>query len=210
MIFVLNCFVVAIFLYQQAASDDYLIVPGKRVGPITKSFSESDLKQKYGESNVSPHRVHVGEGEMEEGTIVFQNEKIKKIEIRWFDPIKKRYPKEIKISGSKSVWKTANGITLGSQLSQVEKLNGRPFKIFGFGWDYAGFVTSWERGKLVKQLPLSKQIQIQFGFPDNYNKNIDASSIETVNEISSQSAAVLAIDPVVVEMRAVFDKSEPD
>lgn len=33
-------------------------------------------------------------------------------------------------------------------LQQLEKINGGPFVLTGFGWDYGGMVASWERGRL--------------------------------------------------------------
>lgn len=39
-------------------------------------------------------------------------------------------------------------VSLGSSLGQLERINGRPFRLAGFGWDYAGVVTSWEGGAL--------------------------------------------------------------
>jgi hypothetical protein len=40
------------------------------------------------------------------------------------------------------------GVSLGTSLSELESLNGRPFKLFGFSWDYAGTVSGWDGGRL--------------------------------------------------------------
>ena len=39
-------------------------------------------------------------------------------------------------------------MTLGTRLGRLTQLNGRPFTLSGFGWDYAGTVISWNGGRL--------------------------------------------------------------
>ena len=50
-----------------------------------------------------------------------------------------------------SHWKTADGIGIGSTLAEVEKLNGKPFKLSGFDWDLGGFVNDFAGGALLKR-----------------------------------------------------------
>ena len=42
----------------------------------------------------------------------------------------------------------SQGISLGTSLQELEHLNGRPFTLAGFGWDYAGVITDWNGGAL--------------------------------------------------------------
>jgi hypothetical protein len=44
------------------------------------------------------------------------------------------------------------GISLGTTLQELERLNGRPFKLAGFGWDYSGVVIDWAGGSLDSSL----------------------------------------------------------
>jgi hypothetical protein len=37
-------------------------------------------------------------------------------------------------------------------LTELEKMNGKPFKLSGFDWDYGGNVLSWNGGKLESAL----------------------------------------------------------
>jgi hypothetical protein len=50
-------------------------------------------------------------------------------------------------------WHLRKPFALVMTLSQLQKLNGRPFLFNGFGWDYGGLVTSWDGGKLEKRWP---------------------------------------------------------
>jgi hypothetical protein len=36
-------------------------------------------------------------------------------------------------------------------LAEVEALNGRPFKLYGFGFDYGGTTLDWNGGRLATQ-----------------------------------------------------------
>jgi hypothetical protein len=47
------------------------------------------------------------------------------------------------------VWQTAEGISLGSTLREIEHLNGFPFKLTGFAFDYAGTIIDCGRGLLT-------------------------------------------------------------
>ena len=44
------------------------------------------------------------------------------------------------------------GITIGTTLKELEKINGKPFFILEPGQDYSGTVISWEKGTLEKEL----------------------------------------------------------
>jgi hypothetical protein len=41
-----------------------------------------------------------------------------------------------------------DGIRIGTTLKALERLNGRPFQLAGFDFDYSGTVTSWLGGRL--------------------------------------------------------------
>jgi len=47
-------------------------------------------------------------------------------------------------------------------LAEMERINGRPFGLAGFAWDYGGRVTAWRGGALSRPLPGSCRIGIDF------------------------------------------------
>ena len=53
----------------------------------------------------------------------------------------------IAING-KSQWTAPRGLKLGLPLAALEKANGRPFKVGGFGADGSASVLGWEGGAL--------------------------------------------------------------
>lgn len=128
----------------------YVIIPGVRAGAITGTVSEHRLKRIYGRKNVKSVEVGLGEGETVRGTVIYPNSQSRRIEVVWKDSRSKKNPDFVQIYGKKSRWKTREGISLGTSLKELERINGEPFTLTGFEWDYAGTVTSWNNGKLAK------------------------------------------------------------
>jgi hypothetical protein len=52
---------------------------------------------------------------------------------------------DVRIIGK--AWTFSNGLRADMTLEEVEKLNGKPFTISGFDWDYGGY-ANFEGGKL--------------------------------------------------------------
>jgi len=136
--------------WGQSANNDWTIVPGVRVGPINSTTTEPDLRRIFGAANVKTVMVDVGEGFQEPGTAVFGGTPNRMLQILWTANTPKR-PSTIRICSEAATacqWHAAQGITMHTDLRTVEKVNGRPFPMFGFAWDYAGTVPGWGGGKL--------------------------------------------------------------
>lgn len=131
---------------------DTTIVPGQRLGALTVGGSEADLVRAYGTAAVETARVELGEGETALGSALFADDPLRRVEILWSDTLERREPTRAILRGPASLWKLPEGITLGTTLLELERLNGRPFLLAGFGWDYGGVVTSWEGGELERAL----------------------------------------------------------
>ena len=134
--------------YSQQPGQDWLVVPGKRVGAITAETSDASLEALFGLDNVQRIDVYLGEGFTAPGTVVYANDATRRIEVVWSDSAR-TVPKEVRLTGDSSVWHTAEGISLGSTLRDIERLNGFPFKLAGFAFDYAGTIVDCGRGRLT-------------------------------------------------------------
>jgi hypothetical protein len=127
-----------------------------RIGPtesaISRRSSAADLRRQYGPQSVEQARIELGEGETSPGTILYPGDSLRRLEIVWRDTVRQQEPARIILRGRQSQWQAASGISLGTSLQDLERLNGRPFTLAGFGWDYAGVVTSWNGGSLDSAL----------------------------------------------------------
>jgi hypothetical protein len=128
-------------------ASQWQVRPG-RSGPITLETSEAELRQRHGASSVNSTRIQIGEGETEPGTVLYPNDSLRRAEVLWQDTSARRRPARVILRGSRSQWQVPRGISLGTSLQELERLNGRPFTLAGFGWDYAGVITDWRGGAL--------------------------------------------------------------
>ncbi len=118
--------------------------------PFAKSVTHASLVKAFGARNVAMQRVGTGEGETQVASVIFPRDKARRIEVLWIDETRRRNPSEIR-TGVDSTWRTAQGIRRGMSLSEIEALNGRPFKLYGFGFDYGGTTLDWNGGALDTQ-----------------------------------------------------------
>ncbi|HHH49770.1 MAG TPA: hypothetical protein ENK52_02190 [Saprospiraceae bacterium] len=125
----------------------------KIVGLITPADTEADLIKSYGEKNVQKREIGLGEGETTLGTVVLPGTDEELI-IEWLEGATYQKIKSIRIEGENASWKTVDGIGIGTSLEDLEKINGKAFKFYGFEWDYAGTTNEWEGGKISKNITL--------------------------------------------------------
>jgi hypothetical protein len=128
-------------------SSDWLIVPGLRVGPIAANTTEAMLVEMLGSDTVKPFIAAVGEGTTVPATAVYGSDPERRIEVVWLDDTR-TVAKSVRLSGGSSKWKTKEGISLGTTLRELERLNGGPFRLSGFGTDVSGTVISSGDGRL--------------------------------------------------------------
>src|SRR5262245_23263682 len=128
---------------------------------------EGALKTRFGSANVTTGLVPWGgaEGDHNEGTILFADNAEARVEIYWQNRMAKRTPEWVDIRGPRSQWQSPGGVTLGADLKTVERLNGRPFSLNGWGTDVGGALRSWDSGNLTRQDADGCRIGFRFSPP---------------------------------------------
>ena len=116
--------------------DDKTIVPGVRVGPIEKGMTLFGLKSLLGADKVKPTKIPGAEGEELDGVRLFAGTD-RELEILFNEEGNEKEIWDLRILGKG--WKFSNGLKLGLGIAEVEKINGKPFKVSGFEWDYGGW-----------------------------------------------------------------------
>lgn len=196
-------FVLALILVSgTTVPEPWIIIPGGASGAITASTTRKDLVASYGAANVRDQDIDVGEGETEPGTAVFPRDPKRSIEILWKDPETKRSPKSLTIRGSTSLWKTVHEITLGTSLKKLEQINGRPFVLCGFAWDYSGTVTSWQNGALDKDLLANGHVIVRLDPSEEHFTQAD--QVAGDRPFASNHPVMQEINPRVYEIIWVF------
>jgi len=149
---------------SQEAPKNWTIKPCKAFGPVGATTSHADFIRIFGKENVLETIINEAEGETYQATKLFPKDAEKTLEVLWQDEAKKT-PSGFIVSGQKSLWKTEQGIGLGTTLKELEKLNGGSFEISGFDWDLGGAVLSWSSGALGKALPKIFRLQLGYTSP---------------------------------------------
>jgi hypothetical protein len=113
--------------------------------------SSAELQLAFGSAESGSDSLPLGasEGDMVPSTVLFPRDPTRRIQIVWKDRTSKRSPRFVQVSRGPTEWKTPQGITIGTSLRELERLNGRPFHLAGFAFDGSGMVTSWDGGRLA-------------------------------------------------------------
>jgi hypothetical protein len=170
---------------------DNTIVLGKRVGLIKPNMTAADIERAYGKKNLKNMDLPGPEGSTFPGAKLFEGTE-RELEIVW-DPEKegKKVVFDIRIIGK--AWTFENGLKAGMSIEEVEKINGKPFKVAGFSWDYGGY-ANFEGGKLAAKL------SVRF----NPSSEEIPEYLQGDKQISSSDKKLRAVKPVVEEGITVF------
>lgn len=170
-----------------------VIVLGKRVGLIKPGMTASDIEHAYGKKNLKLQKIPGAEGEEIDGAKLFAGTD-RELEIVWDpDTDKKQVVFDIRVLGK--AWKFDNGLKSGMTVEEIEKINGKPFKIAGFDWDYGGY-ANFEGGKL------DGKVSIRFS-PSTENV---PEYLSGDKQLSSTDKQLRAAKPLVDEGISVFMK----
>ncbi len=103
-------------------------------GPFAKDSSHARLVEAFGAANVVFEDIGGPEGESRLGTDVFAGDPQRRFTIVWKDEGARRNPDTVEFRIG-SGWRTRDGVRIGLELAEVERLNGKPFSMWGFEWD---------------------------------------------------------------------------
>jgi hypothetical protein len=180
-------------VFGQAESNPWLILASGGKGAINSHTTREDLVRLYGESNVVDHDADVGDGEMEPETVLFPNDPERRIEILWKDPVRRAEPSSVAVRGKISRWHAVRGISLGTTSSQLQRVNGRPFRwtLTNDGTDMAQELISWRGGVLEKELQADGRVILSLEYsptkrtkprgPSDFSLDSDSPVMRTQN-----------------------------
>jgi len=148
-------------------------------GAFGPDSSAARLIEIYGADNVVTGDVPGPEGSILLATTVFPNDPAKTMEFGWWDEEQLQTLAYVTIPPDVTV---PGGLKLGLTIAEAETLNGGPFELWGFFWDYGGG-TNFAGGKLG-ELPGGCFVSARFAIGD-YPETLDVGPISGDVQISS-------------------------
>ncbi|HYA18069.1 MAG TPA: hypothetical protein VEF06_11415, partial [Bryobacteraceae bacterium] len=143
--------------FVMGQANDFLLVPGVRVGPLTASAVKADVERLFPGATVKDDELELEEGVVLEATYVNREKRPESLAIVWTGKTPDSHPKQVFLCRGRGRgecrWHAAapgGNITVGVKLLDLEKINGNPFTIHGFGYGYGGNIESWDGGKIGK------------------------------------------------------------
>lgn len=160
----------SVFVVQAAETveNDWLCLPFERVGPILASAKEEDLLQLFGAEQVQRRTIYVAEGTEKRDVSVIYPYSANEVILFWRDNQYGQRLSHAWVKKEDSSWKTAENITVGTPLAELNRLNGQPFRIVGFGWDYGGYIPVRQEGTLIQQKGLCLRLAPTRQLPRQY------------------------------------------
>lgn len=127
--------------------DNTFVLPGA-LGPDTDVAA---LRRLFGASNVHLGEVPGPEGTTAQGVILFANDPARRAYLYFQDENARAGLALVSIQDRPSRWALDSGVRIGMPLSQLLALNGKPVRLMGFDWDYGGYVSDWNGGRLARK-----------------------------------------------------------
>lgn len=167
-------------------------------GPIVESTSRADLVATFGAEHLRDEEIELGEGETAEGTVIYPDDPSRRVEVVWASPTRRNRVASVRLS-EPSDW-SLEGLTTGMSLREVERINGRPFSLYGFEWDYSGTTASWNGGKLDSSGAC--RLLARFRPADDSGSGHDLAGEET---FASGDPRMQELNPTIYELLLMFD-----
>lgn len=140
------------------AKVNYMLRP-QAAGNISAASTPEALREMFGSEEVKDTVIYVGDGISRPGSLVFPGT-ADELQLVWTETPPRR-PELLMISRANTQWRAANGLTVGTRLSELVRMNGENFSFAGFDWDFGGRVTDWQGGKLAG-------FNVRLGYPDGH------------------------------------------
>lgn len=183
---------------KPAEGIDLTVALGERVGEIKANTTRDKLAELYGAENVVDNEYPIGEGEMVPASIIFPGTS-REATVIWAPGKKNEKVDRVVVTGEE--WLLPAGIRPGDELAEVEQINGAPFMIYGFGWDYGG-VGYFKGGQLDRKVQIWFRPSVEVG-PD-YEKVLGDSLFNSADQ------AMRTVDPRITEVAIVLGAKNQD
>jgi hypothetical protein len=158
-------------------------------GAFGPKSSDALVRETFGAENVTTGTVYGAEGMEMLATTVFGDDPDRAMEFGWFDEEKLEYLSYVELSPSQV---TPAGLKIGMTVAEVEAINGAPFTIGGFWWDYGGGGI-FEEGALVTPDD-GCSFWVRFSPSEEYPEDLDVTAVSGEVIVPSSEPLLKTLD----------------
>lgn len=125
------------------------LVNNKQFGVITPTMNYDDLVRLFCQENLMDETQSGPEGEgLLPCTVAFKETNLEML-IYWAENGLHKKISRISCVQPESPYHTKDGLKMGSTLKDLVRANNAVISFGGFGWDYGGEITSYNKGRLL-------------------------------------------------------------
>jgi len=159
-------------------------------GVFGPDSSEALVKQTYGADNVVTGMVPGAEGQDMLATTVFPNDPDKTLLFAWMNDQTREGLAFVDLPPSIA---GPHDIHVGMSVAEVLAINGRPFNVGGFWWDYGGYAQI-EEGALANTELTTCYLSLRFAPADAYPQDLDVSAVSGEVSIPADEPLLAKLD----------------
>lgn len=170
------------------------------------SLTESALVERFGASNVIRDSIPGMDDGLVEGTVIFADSEEARLEVVWItgrDGVER--VNSVHAKGTR--WRSPEGVGLGFELREVERMNGWPFRLAGLMTEAQGAVLSWGDGRLEGHDADGCSVVAHFQLAHDGSERFDlVRQIRSGREYSSGHPALQELNPRVGALRLWYPR----
>jgi hypothetical protein len=170
-------------------------------GVFARDSSHAKLASAFQPRNVAFTQVDASSGAKVMASVVYAKDPKRRLEVWWSKPASRSDTHLIVINGQ-SDWIAPGELHLGLTLAELEKLNGKPFKLSGFDKDRVATLSDWNGGQLATLAGGCK-----VGISLRADSKTAASTLSTLpadRSFTSSDTALRAANPTVSEILVAY------
>jgi hypothetical protein len=171
-------------------------------GVFARDSSHAKLATAFQSRNVAFTQVDASAGGKVMASVLYGKDPKRRLEVWWSKPASRSDTHLIVING-KSDWIAPGELHLGLTLADLEKLNGKPFKLLGFDKDGLATLSDWNGGTLATIVGGCK-----VGIGLRADPKTPASALADLPadlSFTSADAALRAVNPTVSEILVAYE-----
>jgi hypothetical protein len=170
-------------------------------GVFARDSSHAKLASAFQSRNVAFTQVDASSGAKVMASVLYAKDPKRRLEVWWSKPASRSDTHLIVINGQ-SDWIAPGELHLGLTLAELEKLNGKPFKLTGFDKDRVTTLSDWNGGQLATPAGGCK-VGISLR-ADSKTPGSTLSGLPADRSFTSSDEALRAANPTVSEILVAY------